>query len=150
MQLISVDVTGASSCSNAMTTSIARAQVPLGIDDKVTQTLCDCMSSLAANGFDAAWDEIMAVAPTGFSLEESDCTSDITIEDLDTMIADVELSTEETAQITIMVVLCALIVFNLFWLGSNIQKKKSYGKLDDTENVNNMDKSVNYKTTEDR
>lgn len=151
MQLISVDVTGASSCSNAMTTSIARAQVPLGIDDKVTQTLCDCMSSLAANGFDSAWDEIMAIAPTGFSLEESECTSDdITIEDLNTMIADVELSSEETAQITIMVILCALIVFNLFWLGSNIQKKKSYGKLDDTENVNNMDEAVNYKTTGDR
>jgi len=151
MKLISLDVTGASSCSNAMMSSIARAQVPLGIDDKITQTLCECMSSLAANGFDSAWDEIMAIAPTGFSLEEADCASDdIDIEDLETMIADTELSSEESAQITIMAILCALIVFNLLWLGRNFQKKKSYGKLDDTDNVNNIDGAVTYKTTGDR
>jgi len=151
MQLISIDITGASSCSNAMMTSLARAQVPLGIDDKVTQTMCACMTSLASNGFDSAWAEIMALAPTGFSLDESDCISDdIEIEDLGTMIADVELSSEETVQITIMVILCALILFNLFWLGRNLKTKLDYGKLDDSNDVNNLDEAVDYKTTGER
>lgn len=151
MQLMSIDVVGASSCSNAMMTSIARAQVPLGIDDKITQTLCACMSSLADNGFDSAWDEIMALAPTGFSLDESDCASDdIEIEDLQTTTAEVELSGEETTQVTIMVILCALIGFNLIWLARNCQKNKSYDKLENSNDVNNLDEAVKYKTTGDR
>jgi len=138
MQLMSVDVMGASSCSNAMMTSIARAQVPLGIDDYVLQTMCNCMSSLGANGFDSAWDEVMAIAPTGFSLDESDCQLNY----VQTMDAEVELSSEETTQITIMVILCALFAFNAIWLGKNCQKR-SYGKLED----GNVADGVDYKTT---
>jgi len=148
MQLVTVDITGASSCSNAMMTSIARAQVPLGMDDKVKQTMCACMRSLAVNGFHGAWAEIIAVAPTGFALSDGDCIEDdIEAEDLATMVAAVELSSEDTAQVSIMVVLCVLIVLNLFWLGRNLQNRKSYGKLDDSNDVNNLGNAVDYKTT---
>merc|ERR1719320_1929287 len=112
------------------------------------------MSSLAANGFDTAWDEVMAIAPTGFSLDESDCET----ADDETMSAEVDLSgklttaaveysSEDITQIVIMVVLCILIGCNVIWLAGNCKKNKSYGKLDD-----NATQSVgeDYKTTGER
>jgi len=148
MQLISVDIAGASSCSNALMSSIARAQVPLGIDGKINQTLCDCMTSLANNGFDSAWDDIMAIAPTGYSLDESDCDgySTSTIETLDTTTT---ISSEST-QLIIMIALCSAIGLNAIWSGRNLQKRKSYEMLDKSKDVPNQDEAVNYKTTEDR
>lgn len=150
MQLISVDVMGASSCSNAMTTSIARAQVPIGIDDKINQTLCACMISLAANGFYSAWDEIMAVAPTGFFMDRSECSSKYTDpEYLDSLSAEV-LTSGETTQINVMVVLCALIGFNIILLCRNCLKKRSYYKLESSNGFNKPNETVTYKTTENK
>jgi len=150
MQLISIDPMGASSCSNAMRTSLARAQVPLGLDDKINKTLCDCMNSLASNGFESAWDDIMAVVPTGFSLVKSWCTSnDKDSEAWKTLSAEV-LTTEDTKQINIMVILAALLVFNLIWLAKNFGKKNDYGKLEGSNKAQNIGGSVSYRTTENK
>jgi len=143
MQLINVDIVGASSCSNVVMTSTARAQVPMGIDGKVNQTLCDCMSSLAANGFDSAWEEIMELAPTGFSLDESDCESYVFTEVVSSASTDTTTSST-SSQIAIMVTLCVLIVVNAIVLLRNIRKRKSYSKLD--ENKDAKPEAVNYKT----
>jgi len=147
MQLMSVDITGASSCSNALMSSIARAQVPLGIDDKINQTLCDCMTSLTDNGFDSAWDEIMAIAPTGFSIDESYCEDDSS-DDLEILDTTTDISSQ-SAQMIIMIALCSAIGLNAIWLGRNLQKRNSYKRLDKSNDVKNQE-AVNYKTTEER
>jgi len=144
MLLVTVDIVGASSCSNVVMTAVARAQVPMGIDGKVNQTLCDCMSSLALNGFDSAWDEIMDLAPTGFSLDESECEGYVFTEVVNAT-SDTSTSTV-TTQIVIMVTLCVLISLNAILLFRNIRKRKSYKTLDDSKDA--KPEAVNYKTTE--
>jgi len=150
MELISVDPMGASSCSSAMRTSLARAQVPLGIDDKINQTLCACLTSLASNGFDSAWDDIMAVVPTGFSMVKSQCTSNDTDSEFLKSLSAQVLTFEDTKQINIMVILAALLVFNLIWLAKNLGKTRGYSKLEERNNFQNIDGRVSYRTTDNK
>jgi len=144
MQLMSIDIVGASSCSNALMTSLARAQVPFGIDSKINNTFCDCLSSLEANGFDNAWGEIMAVAPTGFYIDADYCVG---YTDLFGNVFSVDTSSTSAScktQLVIMGVLCVLILVNAIILMRSVLRRKAYKKLE-TNKVGAA--AVDYKTT---
>jgi len=143
MQLMSIDIVGASSCSNALMTSLARAQVPYGIDSKINNTFCDCLVSLVDNGFDTAWGEIMAVAPNGFLVEADNCAgyTDL-LTDLDD--DDDTSSTSYITQLVIMGILCILIIVNAIFLMRTVRNRNDYKEL---QNSSANAAGVNYNTT---